>query len=292
MRILVIANPRAGVSRRRRGSLDTIAHELCDPDHEVHIHLTRGPGDATRAAAEAKDKGYELVVAAGGDGTIHEVVNGVALQEIEMGVIPLGTENVLARELGVPARTDLACRHLLKTSARHLDLGKAGDQYFACFAGIGFDAHVAHQLRPELKARFGALAYLLTSLEQIHDYRKTERVVRLSIDGESHELDFWMMLVGNIQTYGGRLRPAPKARPDDGLLDLCLLPSSGYPQTLQQVLATATGNHLKLPGVRYFQARSIEIESNPAEHYQLDGEPTGMTPVNFEVVPRGIYARL
>lgn len=256
------------------------------------VSYTRGPEDATVQAREAaNDGGFDVVVAVGGDGTINEVANGLAGTGTEMGIIPLGTENVLAKEMGIPLRVDKACHHLITTRPHPLDLGQAGDRYFICFAGIGFDAHVAFHCCPERKQMLGQLAYVMTSLEKIWEYQGTERTVRLRVDGETFEHNFWLMLVGNIKTYGGNLRPAPLACPRDGLLDLCVLPKTDYPNTLHQVVASLTGNHLKLPGVHYCQAREIVVESYPPEMVQVDGEMAGTTPVTVRVAPKALLAR-
>lgn len=254
-------------------------------------HLTSGPKEATEVAARAAKSGFDCVVAIGGDGTINEVVNGLANTEVACGVIPLGTENVLAREMGIPYQPERACLHLLESPPRHLDLGVAGDRYFACFAGVGFDAHVAYHLDPKLKASLGSLAYVLTSLEQFQRYQLTPRRVSLWIDGQSIDKEFWILLVGNIQTYGGHLRPAPRAQPDDGLLDLCLFPKTTYAETARQLLASVQGRHLDLPGVLYYQGRSFRIESDPVERIQLDGEAGGTTPVQIDIAPAALLAR-
>lgn len=283
-------NPAAG--RRGGSSLDEITCGLRQPFVELSVHLTTGPGDATVVARQAARDGMELVVAAGGDGSLNEVANGLVGSEVELGLIPVGTENVLARELGVPLRVSQACRFLFDTTPRWIDLGRIGDRYFVCFAGIGFDAHVAHRLSAARKASLGAMAYVLTSLESLGSYRSTNRHAVIRVDAETLESSYWMILVGNIQNYGGRLKPAPKARTDDGLLDLCLYPGGNYPATVRQMVSTFHGKHLHLPGMIYRQAQRIEITTEPVEQVQLDGDPwTGTTPLVVEVAPRRLKVR-
>lgn len=290
MKTLLIVNPKAG--RRKVSPLEEITRALRQPFVELSTHLTSGPGDATVAARQAAQDGYELVVAAGGDGSLNEVANGLVGTEVELGLVPVGTENVLARELGVPLNASHACRHLLDKVPRWIDVGRAADRYFVCFAGIGFDAHVAHNLDPQRKASLGAVAYFLTSFERIGSYRKSARTASLKVDGQEVSSSYWMMLVGNIQNYGGGLKPAPRARMDDGLLDLCVYPVTGYPATVRQMVSTRGGHHLALPGMLYYQARKIEISTEPVEQIQLDGDPwTGTTPLTIEVVPRSLKVR-
>lgn len=290
MKTLLIINPSAG--RRKASPLEAITRALRQPFVDLQVHETTGPGDATIVARQAASEGFELVVAAGGDGSLNEVANGLVGSEVALGLVPVGTENVLARELGIPLEPTLACQHLFEKIPRRIDVGRVGDRHFVCFAGIGFDAHVAHSLDPKRKAAMGALAYFLTSFERIGPYRRSPRRATLTVDGVEMTSSFWLMLVGNIQNYGGGMKPAPKARMDDGLLDLCLYPVAGYPGTLRQMVSTRGGRHLGLPGMIYQQARKIEVVTDPIEQVQLDGDPwAGTTPLTIEVVPRSLTVR-
>lgn len=290
MKALLIMNPKAG--RRKVSPVEEIKVGLRQPFVDLSVHLTSGPGDATVAARQAAADGFELVVAAGGDGSLNEVANGLVGSQVELGLVPVGTENVLARELGIPLNVTAACRYLLDKVPRRIDVGRIGERHFVCFAGIGFDAHVAHNLSPQRKASLGSIAYFLTSFERIGSYRKAPRMATLKVDGESVTSSFWMILVGNIQNYGGGMKPAPRALMDDGLLDLCVYPVAGYPATVRQMVSTRGGRHLGLPGMLYFQAKRIEIATDPVEQVQLDGDPwTGTTPLTIEVVPRSLNVR-
>ncbi len=289
MSTLLIINPKAG--RRKSDPLPAIRAAL-QSDLDLKVHPTTGPGDATSAARQAASEGFDLVIAAGGDGSVNEVANGLVGTRTALGIIPVGTENVLAREVGIPLEPALACRHLLNCPNRAIDTGRVENHHFVCFAGIGFDAYVAHRLSPKRKRALGGLAYALTSLEKIGTYTKTARRAHLEVDGESLEFDPWMVLISNIRTYGGGLTPAPKAVLDDGLLDLCVFPSGSYGQLGQQMLATRTGKHLSLPGMFTRQAKQIVLKTDPPEQIQLDGDPWARTtPVTIEVVPGSLLAR-
>ncbi len=290
MKTLLIINPSAG--RRKVSPLAAISQALRQPFIDLAVHQTTGPGDATVVARQAVVDGYELVVAAGGDGSLNEVANGLVGSEVALGLVPVGTENVLARELGIPLEPTRACQYLLDQVPRCIDVGRINERYFVCFAGIGFDAHVAHTLDPKRKAALGALAYFLTTFERLGPYRRSPRQAVLKVDGVELATSFWLMLVGNIQNYGGGMKPAPRARMDDGLLDLCVYPAAGYPGTLRQMVSTRGGKHLGLPGMIYQQARKIEVVTDPIEQVQLDGDPwTGTTPLTIEVEPRSLTVR-
>lgn len=291
MKALLIINPKAG--RRKTSPLPDIKETFTkEPFFDLDVHETTGPGDATVAAGQAAAEGYDVVIAAGGDGSIFEVSNGLVGTEACLGVIPIGTENVLAREMGVPLDPRKATEHLIKTQPRLIDVGKVEDQYFVCFAGIGFDAHVAHNLPSERKKRFGALAYFYTSAEKLAEYRKTPHQAKVTLDGKEHEFEFLIFVISNIRTYGGGLLPAPEAKVDDGLLDVCVLPYAGYAKTMRQTVAMRSGKHIKLPGVEYFQAKDIVIETHESKQIQLDGDAwPGSSPFHISAVPRSLNVR-
>jgi YegS/Rv2252/BmrU family lipid kinase len=291
VKALLIINPNAG--RRKNSPLPDIKDVFeSQPFFELEIHETTGPGDATCAAKQAALDGYDLVIAAGGDGSIFEVANGLVGSQTSLGVIPIGTENVLAREMGVPLVPREACHHILQKEPRAIDTGKLGDQHFVCFAGIGFDAHVAHNLPSERKRRFGAMAYFLTSAQRIGAYRKAPHRAKITVDGETHEMEFLILVVSNIRKYGGGLIPAPHAKVDDGLLDVCIFPKANYLNIMKQMAATTKGKHLDLPGIRHFQGRDIVIETESDEQIQLDGDAwPGSSPFCISVVPKSLRVR-
>ena len=290
MKAQLIINPKAG---RRKGTLESIKATLKSPEVELTIHQTRCAGDATVVAKESAQTGdFDVVIAAGGDGTIREVASGLVHSETALGIIPVGTENVLAREMGIPLDPVAACQHLLDSSTRTIDVGRLGEEIFVCFCGVGFDADVAYNLPQKRKTLLGSLAYALTSVERIGGYRKISRSAQITVDDHKMEADFWMLLIGNIRTYGGGLTPAPKAKLDDGLLDVCLFPTTSLVGTAKQMMAASSGHHLELPGVEYFQAKKITIETDPAERVQLDGDATEIqTPVEILVEQAALKVR-
>lgn len=291
MKALLIINPKAGRPKDSPvSSIESVFRE--DGTFKLEVHPTTGPGDATVVARQASESGYSLVVAAGGDGSIFEVSNGLVGTEAALGVIPIGTENVLAREMGVPLSPAQACWHMLSSPARTIDTGCLDGQHFVCFAGIGFDAHVAHRVPAERKKRFGALAYFFTSAEKLAAYKRAPHRVKLTLDGESLELEFFIMVVSNIRSYGGGLIPAPKAVVDDGLLDVCVFPKANYLGIMRQMMATTKGKHIDIPGIHYFQASHIRVETEPQEQVQLDGDAwSGVSPFEIRAVPRSLNVR-
>ena len=290
LKMMVIANPLAGSRGARWRGLDP--EKVLRPLFPgAELYFTKGEGDATLAARQAAQDGYDLVVAAGGDGTVNEVANGLALSETQMGLFPLGTENVLAKERHIPKNFEKAAALILRTKPRLMDLGKIADRYFVCFAGIGFDAHVVEKVRPGMKARLGSVAYMVTAVEHFFKYNETRRHFRIEIDDEVIEAESWQILMGNIQTYGGGLRATPRASMHDGLLDMVILPRTDLPGMLHQVAAAATGAHLKIANVRYYQGRRFRFECSEPVSYQIDGDLGGQAPLEVELIPKALLVR-
>ena len=287
---LIIANPNAGQrGHRTRGKDPRSLFKSLLPEAEVH--LTHGPHDACVVARQAAESGIRLVVAAGGDGTINEVVNGLVGTQTALAILPMGTENVLAKERHIPINLPKAVSYIRATKPRTVDVGRIGGRYFLCFVGLGFDAAVVERVKPDVKARMGALAYVMTAMELSFKYHEGNRRVRLTVDGEVHERDFWQIVVGNIQTYGGGLRPCPRASMHDGLLDVVIFPKTDIPGILHQIVAAATGAHVNLPEMAYFQGKHFLFECDPPVMSQFDGELGPGSPLEIEVLPGALWAR-
>lgn len=291
MKTLLIVNPFSGARGQRWKNLD-LPRTVHGWFPEATLHLTIGEGDATVAAARAVTEGYELVVAVGGDGTINEVLNGLIGSDVQLGILPAGTENVLAKERCVPSSLEKAAQFVRDTPVRKTDVVRVAGRHFLCFAGIGLDALVVERIQPEAKARLGAMAYVMTAFDLIFKYQETARTATITVDDQPPmKLGFWQMLCCNIQTYGGGLRPAPRASMHDGLLDLVVWPRADLPGIIHQVVATATGAHLGLADVKYLQGRRIEVVTEPPSMVQIDGELLGETPVIFELLPQALSVR-
>lgn len=284
----VILNPTAGRVRRYPCVVDDL-HGL--PGAE--IRRTRGPGHATELAREAVRDGCSHVVVAGGDGTVHEVVNGLvpgegAAPDAVLAVVPLGTGNDLAGGLGIPLDPHEAVEILGRARTRRVDLlrvgSAAGERWVANFAIAGFAGDVAGRVTPETRRRWGGLVYLRAvamGLPALRRYR-----TRLVVDGETlPPQDLLAVIVANGRRGGNGIPVAPRAEPDDGELDLvavgCAVPRR-VPLTVARVLA---GRHLDSTDVLWRRARAVEIRSDPPMPVNGDGQGLGDTPVTFRVLP-------
>lgn len=284
MRVCVIFNPVARGERARR-----FRRHLDEVGTRSTLKLTGGPGDARRLAAEAIDEGFQTVVAAGGDGTVNEVLNGFGdirdgFERARLAVLPLGTVNVFARELAIPSRLEAAWEIIQKGHETRIDLPKAEfssngrrkSVYFAQLAGAGLDARAIELVRWELKKRIGPLAYVVAGLQAL-----LNAPLNITAAGSEYNVTGGLVLVGNGRLYGGSFRIFPKADLRDGLLDVCVFPRLNWftlarcgPQLLLrgQLPETATES---------FQTASLTLSSPVQTPFEVDGELIGHLPASL-----------
>jgi len=292
-RVLLVVNPLArGLPPLRR--VQEAADWLRTRGWDVTLETTSAPGEATRLAHRAASRGHSVVVACGGDGTIHEVVNGLAGSEAVLGVIPGGTANVWAKDARLPRAPLEAARVIDGGRCRRVDLGliewegrsgrKAERRHFLLMVGVGLDAHVVARVSQGWKRRLGAAAYVLTAAREALFYRS--QPVELELDGrERLSLRLGWMLAGNTRCYGGVAHIASRALADDGLLELLIFSGYNLLRATGYGLVTLAGRHHGAPGVTYRQAAEIEVAGPSSLPIQADGEFVGYTPLRLRVVP-------
>lgn len=248
------------------------------------------PGAAGRLAAEAARAGFRRVLAAGGDGTVSEVAAGLrsAGTEVELGLLPLGTGNDLARALGIPLELEPALELARDGRSRPLDLLEADDgegdsRVFANAAVGGFCGRINDRMDDRLRRRWRSLAYLRAALDELSDLRP--RRMRIGLQGsEVIEVDAYMLIVANGRYAGGRIPFAPRARPDDGLLDLVLIRSVPLVRLAAVVPTVLRGRHADGGAFVYRQTRLATVESVPGAWFNLDGETWREGSASFRVL--------
>lgn len=294
MRAMLIFNPAAGWRDWRREVLH-IADYLRQKGWDVTWRETWGPGDATTFAREAVARQYDTALAGGGDGTISEVVNGLVGSKVALGVLPIGTGNVWAREIGLPLWSIIhrgyleeAMMALMEGQRREVDVGRAGQHFFLLWAGVGLDAKVTEVMEPRSRVQkwWGAFAYAVAAAAVARDFRGTS--AEITIDGQAFDEDVIAVLVSNVQLYGGVLRLAPQAQLDDGLFDVCIFRGYDWTSTLGHATSILTGQHLNSPEVAYHRGRRVLVETTVPLPVQLDGDPLAATPIEFDVVPKAL----
>jgi diacylglycerol kinase (ATP) len=278
-RLLVIYNPVAGrgSARRLRRFLDHLAR-LAVP---VVLRETARPGDA-EAFARAADAGeFDAVVAAGGDGTINEVVNGLAAADLPLAILPLGTANVLANEIGLPRDPEGLAVIAAAGPARPIRTGEViwggGARRFVMMAGIGFDASVVAGLEPARKRRFGKLAYVAEIIAQLVRYRDCP----YSFACAGEEIPAAAAVVANGRYYAGRFVLAPRARLDAPALELVLFLRGGRLAVLRCLLALALGRVHRLSDVRIIRAVSLSVTGPAGAPVHADGDIVATLPVTI-----------
>nr|ACO70912.1 diacylglycerol kinase catalytic region [uncultured Verrucomicrobiota bacterium] len=272
---LIILNP-AARSEKARSTWKEIQKFA-----SVTTRLTSAPGDARALAAWAVEKGFRAVVAAGGDGTINEVVNGLAGSDVTLGVLPVGTMNVFAAELGLPGDLKAAWQVVREGITRKVDLARANDQYFIQLAGVGLDAQALQETTWESKRSFGPLSYLV-SAAQI-----AARVPpRLLVEAEGIEREGSFVLVGNGRYYGTRLAFFKDAKVDDGKLDVLIFKNLGYLDIARYLGTILMGIHTEQKDVEYFQTKRAIVRCDRPVPVEVDGEVATESPVTFRISSR------
>jgi len=289
VKIAYIVNPVAGSGRSWSVWQRLVARH---PELERDAVVTQGPHDAERLAQEAADKGYEAVVAVGGDGTLHEVLNG-ALQSRRtpaVGVIPAGTGNDFARSATLPRDPERAYQVCRLGRAEPIDVGLVNGRAFINVAGFGFDAAVAEEvIRRSVeggKSGSGAIPYLLAVFNQLRTFRPRE--LRIEVDGHAETSRVLFGAVGNGSTYGGGMKICPHAKVDDGVLDLFIGGDLGPFETLINLAKVFRGSHVHHPKCRYQKAWKVVVDGDPSVRVHADGQLMGALPVTVEVRPRAI----
>ena len=278
-RLVVIFNPTAG-RRRRRGFATAVG--LLDGRSDATHRLTSARGDAEAFARQTPDGAITVVV--GGDGTANEVANGLlAAGGGAMAIIPLGTANVLAAELGIPTLAAAAAAAYSGSSFAYRP-GLANGRGFLMMAGAGFDAHVVAGVSPRLKRLMGKGAYVVETLRQLR--RFTFPRYRVTVDGIVHEAASVIVARGHF--YGGRFVVAPNARLEGEDLHVCLFRRGGRWRTIVYALALAFGRLHRLADVEIIRARKVIIEGPPGDPVQGDGDLIGRLPVTIELSPIAI----
>jgi YegS/Rv2252/BmrU family lipid kinase len=280
-----LLNPAAGQSYRLADLEETLGY-LVRQGWELSLRETSRPHEAMQLAHEAAEEGLDIVVAVGGDGTVGEVVNGLANTKTALAVIPLGSGNGWAREQGLDLEPVEAARALSQGQIRYADLGLAGTHYFLLMAGVGFDAAVVEALSSGDQAPW-PIGYFVKSLTMAIDFAGEQTVVTL--DDHKVEGETILVVISNTRVYGALGQVNTQASVDDGLLDVCILSGKGG---LPQISLFTIGALLQRPdlvsNVAYYRAQEITIASQAPLYVQTDGDLLGMTPMTFKAMPHAL----
>ena len=277
LKTIVILNPAARSDKA--AGLSRKVEKIVGPD--VVVSRTSKPGEARALARQAVKDGYKQIIAAGGDGTVNDVVNGLTGSSARLGILPLGTMNVFAAELGLP-KNIRECWDVIRGGAtRMIDLPKAGEHAFVQMAGVGFDAQALKETTRDAKRNLGPLSYVISAAQILA--RKPPRLV---VEAGNVQREGSFVLIGNGRYYGGPFPVFPNASLNDGLLDVIVLKNLGHLDLIRYLQGVLFGTHLGMKDVDYFQTKSLTVTSEEEVPVEVDGEVIGSAPVHFQCARR------
>jgi len=283
-KILFIINPISG-NKSKKDIPSLIESIFSDEEYDLKIIFTQFAGEATQIAKQQILKGFNKIIAVGGDGTVNEVASGMVETEAVLGIIPLGSGNGLARHLNIPLKSENALEFIKKASVRKIDFGKINDRKFFCTTGVGFDAHIGNVFSKLEGRGFGN--YIKATVSEFRRY-KPQRY-EITMNGTTIMRDAFLITFANASQYGNNAYIAPDADISDGKLEVAIL------KQFPKVTAPTIGARLFLKNidkssyVETFQCESIVLKRSSSDVIHFDGEPEEMGEIlNIKVVPGGL----
>lgn len=282
--IVLIANPIAKKASERK--IAKASRFLRSKGYEVEVLFTKQRGDAENLAKEISRRNSELlIIAAGGDGTFNEVINGIVGTDIPMAILPMGTTNVLAKELGVPEDVEGAMKIAVSSTPKTVSLGKIYvtrhsplvTRHFCLMAGIGFDGEAVFRINEALKKLSGKGAYIYSGIKTLSVFDPSE--LTFDINGKTYY--GYSAIISKSAKYGGNFKITPDARLTAPNLYICLFKGKRRSDIFRYVCGIVAGRHLNFKDIEYLKATSIEVNGNA--HIQIDGDYLGMTPAKIAV---------
>jgi YegS/Rv2252/BmrU family lipid kinase len=284
--IVVIYNPVARRASARKVALATAF--LRERGFSPELFTTEKKGDAESFAREAARKNPFAVIAAGGDGTVNEVVNGIVWSDTPLALLPLGTTNVLAREIGIPENIPEAMEKVVSGTPRKVSLGRITlengvvDRYFCLMAGIGFDAQAVHGVNSSLKKLSGRLAYVLSGFGNFLRYSPGE--ITLDMNGEKYP--GYTAVISKASKYGGQFMVSPEASLHDPSFHVCVFSGGKRLDLLRYVLGVVRGRHLGYHDVKC--GKTVRVVVRGKAHIQIDGDYLGVTPAELTIAENAL----
>lgn len=283
-RLKFILNPVSGHGILN-GRFETLAKYFNNQNYHIDLFKTKGKGDAKNFA---ENTGCETsaVVAIGGDGTINEVINGLYGKNVPLGIIPCGTNNLLAKELGIPHNIKKACHIISTGKTKHIDLGYDFKRYFFLMAGIGIDAEVVNHVDSCRKGNITLATYAVPIAKTIASYKLPKILVE--VDGKLVTKNATFLFVSNVKGYYGPVRFTYLAKVNDGKFDICIMKAKKKLDILKYIFGATTRTLRNFSDIIYLRGKDVKISSKSNVFYQLDGDPGGNLPARFRIIPKAI----
>ncbi|BCJ87106.1 diacylglycerol kinase [Effusibacillus dendaii] len=282
-RARLIYNPSSGKEMMRQ-QLPEILDIFDSAGLETTCHMTKNSDDTVEAAKRAAEEAYDLVIAAGGDGTVNEVVNGLSPFEVRplLGILPAGTSNDLSRALGLPRDLKEAARRITDLQYKPLDVGQVNDRFFINIAGCGRITEITYEVPSRMKTALGQLAYYMKGLEKIPQLGAIHLEIEAASFGFSGKA--MLCLICNSNRVGGFENIAPDANLADGLFDVMVVKQASIPDMIRLATQALRGEHVHNERVLYFQTEWLKVTSKEKVELNLDGEYGGTLPKEFRVL--------
>lgn len=291
MKVTIIYNPTAG-SANRLNRPARLVWQLTRQGHDIAFYTTKCAGDATRLAQQAVAEGCDVVVGMGGDGTLNEIIQGLAGSEVALAAYPSGTTNVWCQQVRMPINPRRAADVISGGQRRRIDLGRANDRYFLLMVGIGLDGEITEAIDHDLKKRLGKLAYAVAALRLVN-FRGTDVTITLDNGDEPTrklKLRTSLIIITNAERYA-TIKLAREAQVDDGQLELLVFEGSKLWSKLARTVSVLTSRSEHDMKIVRYRMQHAHIASDPPVAAQLDGDPAGRVgsqPINIECVPAAL----
>lgn len=281
MSYLFIINPIAGKGRAKK-TIPVIKEIMENSRHSYQIKITEKVGDGQLFAEEARAEDFHTIVSVGGDGTLHEVVNGMIGGTQRLGIVPAGTGNDFARSLKIPFDIKDAMEVLIQGEAMLIDLGRSGDKYFINFCSVGLDALIAEEANKIKRYFSSTYSYIIGVVKALGKFKSLR--VELIIDDKKYDEEIMLVAICNGAYYGGGMNIAPQAEVSDGQFDICVVRKMPKLKLLFLFPTIFKGKHVKYDEIKIYRGENIQIFSKEDMHVNADGDIVNSRPVKFEMV--------
>ncbi len=297
MKIFFIVNPQAGFGEFQK-QVTRAADHLRKQGCEVERSETKQAGDGVHLAQQAVERGFDVAVAVGGDGTVNEVCNGLVDSDTALGVLPAGTANVYAADVGIPIWWPLnpdavikGAEIILTGQRRQIDLGRVQladgrSRYFLMWCGIGLDAAITQAKQPNPVRSLSYASWIVAGVLITFDFLGTRAT--LVTDSGAFKERILMAVVSNGQLYGRIWRMAPQAKMDDGLLDVAIMAGHGWPSAIKHMVGLTLKQHIKDPDFHLDRTRHLSVSARDELPVHVDAETIGTTPVEIDIAPQAL----
>tara|TARA_B100000427_G_scaffold134757_1_gene112027 strand:+ start:23389 stop:24309 length:921 start_codon:yes stop_codon:yes gene_type:complete len=294
---VLLFNPQAGYGRKKNIFKKNISHqshyesllkmikaELIAHNFELTTLILDKSINTTDIVAKLTPTKTDIVIAAGGDGTINKIINGLVISKLPLGIIPIGSVNILALDLNIALNIKQACQQIATGSPKKIDIGKANNHYFSSMAGIGLDAKIIKHTPLTLKKKFGLSSFAYIALKILSTYKYNP--IHLSIDNKKTIHTAYSVIINNSKYYGGKFLISPKSSLTDGKLEIILLKKGNLRSLFQFLKHLIYGTLNTCNDITMIQGNTLNINNNEKHHLHVDAEYIGKETITISLLPK------